>query len=532
MDSTRFYTKQEASAERRAFYDRLKTQNAAPLWEVLGDLVRTDPRTACVPTLWRYDEVRPFIMEAGALITAEEAERRVLILENPGFSGGSRVTQSLYAGLQLILPGEIAHSHRHATSALRFVLEGEGAYTAVDGERVTMKPGDFILTPSWTYHDHGNPGSDPVVWLDGLDIPDHELLRHELRRALPRQVAAGRAPRRRRAGPLRIRHAAARIQAAAAVGADGGLSVRAKPRRARTLMAKSEPPDPRHGVKMQYTNPATGGYPAADDRRVPAAAAERLRGPAVPIDRRDRVLRRRRQRLEHDRRSHVHVGQARHLRRAVLASRRAQRARGVGAVQLFRSSRTEGLGVMARRDLVVCLGRLVIALTHCARCCCDRSEARPSAATGRCTTTTSPARATRRSRRSTRATSARWRRPGRTSWARIERPARSPADPSSRRSWWRGVMYVAASDRVVALEPDTGKETWRYTLKNGAPSRRGVTYWPGDADAPAPDLRHVRAAAHRPERRDRRSSATAFGKAARSTWWRRTTRRRRCTRTC
>jgi gentisate 1,2-dioxygenase len=95
----------------------------------------------------------------------------VLILENPGFSGGSRVTQSLYAGLQLILPGEIAHSHRHATSALRFVLEGEGAYTAVDGERVTMKPGDFILTPSWTYHDHGNPGSDPVVWLDGLDIP-------------------------------------------------------------------------------------------------------------------------------------------------------------------------------------------------------------------------------------------------------------------------------------------------------------------------------------------------------------------------
>src|SRR5262245_24615144 len=133
MDSTRFYNKQEASDERLAFYNRLKMRNAAPLWEVLGDLVRTDPRTACTPALWRYDEVRPFIMEAGALITAEEAERRVLILENPGFSGGSRITQSLYAGLQLILPGEIAHSHRHATSALRFVLEGEGAYTAVDG---------------------------------------------------------------------------------------------------------------------------------------------------------------------------------------------------------------------------------------------------------------------------------------------------------------------------------------------------------------------------------------------------------------
>ena len=130
MESTTFYTKQEASAERKAFYARLKTQNAAPLWEVLGDLVRSDPRTACVPTLWRYDDVRPLIKEAGAIITAEEAERRVLILENPGFSGGSRITQSLYAGLQLILPGEIAPSHRHSQSALRLIVEGSGAVAA------------------------------------------------------------------------------------------------------------------------------------------------------------------------------------------------------------------------------------------------------------------------------------------------------------------------------------------------------------------------------------------------------------------
>src|SRR5882757_7478012 len=161
----------DSSAERSDFYARLRGKSAAPLWEVLSDIVRKDPRTAVQAALWRYEEMRPFIAEAGRMITAEEAERRVLILENPGFSGGSRITQSLYAGLQLILPGEIAHSHRHATSALRFVLEGEGAYTAVDGERVTMKPGDFILTPSWTYHDHGNLGDAPVVWLDGLDIP-------------------------------------------------------------------------------------------------------------------------------------------------------------------------------------------------------------------------------------------------------------------------------------------------------------------------------------------------------------------------
>ena len=233
MDSTTFYTKKEASAERRAFYDRLKAQNAAPLWEVLGDLVRDRSADGVRSNALALRRVRPFMMEAGSIITAEEAERRVLILENPGFSGGSRVTQSLYAGLQLILPGEVAHSHRHATSALRFVLEGEGAYTAVDGERVTMKPGDFILTPSWTYHDHGNPGSDPRRLARRPGHPDHELLRHELRGALSRQVAAGRAARGRRARPLRFGDAAARIQGAPSVGADGGVFVRAKPRRAR-----------------------------------------------------------------------------------------------------------------------------------------------------------------------------------------------------------------------------------------------------------------------------------------------------------
>jgi gentisate 1,2-dioxygenase len=159
------------TVERQEFYSRLQAKSAAPLWEVLSDIVRRDPRTSVQAALWKYDEMRPFIMEAGRLITAEEAERRVLILENPGLAGRSGITQSLYAGLQLIMPGEHAHRHRHTASALRFILEGSGAYTSVDGERLSMKPGDFILTPFWSYHDHGNPGSEPVVWLDGLDIP-------------------------------------------------------------------------------------------------------------------------------------------------------------------------------------------------------------------------------------------------------------------------------------------------------------------------------------------------------------------------
>src|SRR4051812_17502211 len=166
-----FYAKPETSPEREAFTGRLDQKNAAPLWNVLGSIVPREPQTPCVPALWRYEELRPLLMEAGRLITAEEAERRVLMLENPGLRHASRITQSLYAGLQLILPGEVARTHRHTAAALRLVIEGQGAYTAVDGERATMHPGDFILTPSWTYHDHGNPGNEPVVWLDGLDIP-------------------------------------------------------------------------------------------------------------------------------------------------------------------------------------------------------------------------------------------------------------------------------------------------------------------------------------------------------------------------
>ena len=260
MDSTTFYTKPEASAERREFYARLKTQNAAPLWEVLGDLVRSDPRTACVPTLWRYDDVRPLIKEAGTIITAEEAERRVLILENPGFSGGSRITQSLYAGLQLILPGEIAHSHRHATSALRFVLEGDGAYTSVDGERVTMKPGDFILTPSWTYHDHGNPGSDPVVWLDGLDIPivnmfDTSFAERHPDKSQPVARLEGDALARYGSAMLPLEYKAPRPSAPMV------SYPYTRSRGALEQLAKSGALDAQHGVKMQYVNPATGGYP-------------------------------------------------------------------------------------------------------------------------------------------------------------------------------------------------------------------------------------------------------------------------------
>ena len=118
---------------RRDFYERIGSLSMAPLWESLHQLVPPAPAPKYAAAAWDYDKVRPFLMESGALITAKEAVRRVLILENPSMPGSACITPTLYAGLQLILPGEVAPSHRHTQSALRFIVEGEGAYTAVDG---------------------------------------------------------------------------------------------------------------------------------------------------------------------------------------------------------------------------------------------------------------------------------------------------------------------------------------------------------------------------------------------------------------
>ena len=157
--------------EREAFYRKIDGENLTALWTVMSDLVTPEPKSACRPHLWRFDVIRDYMTEAGKLITAKEAERRVLILENPGLRGQSKITTSLYAGVQMVVPGDVAPAHRHSQSALRFVLEGKGAHTAVDGERTAMEPGDFIITPSMTWHDHSNETDQPMFWLDGLDIP-------------------------------------------------------------------------------------------------------------------------------------------------------------------------------------------------------------------------------------------------------------------------------------------------------------------------------------------------------------------------
>ncbi len=161
----------EVTPERARYYERIRDHGLSPLWMVFNQLISREPKSQCRPHLWQYEVLKPLLMEAGELITAREAERRVLILENPGMPDSGRITTSLYAGLQLVLPGEVAPAHRHSQSALRFVVDGDGAYTAVNGERTLMSPGDFVITPPWAWHDHGNESDRPMIWMDGLDIP-------------------------------------------------------------------------------------------------------------------------------------------------------------------------------------------------------------------------------------------------------------------------------------------------------------------------------------------------------------------------
>lgn len=244
--------------DRAAFYDRIAPSSLAPLWEVLHGLVPKEPQPKAVPHVWHYDDVRPYVMESGDLITAKEAERRVLILVNPGLEGQSRITQSLYAGLQLILPGEVAPSHRHTASALRFVIEGSGAFTAVDGERTTMRPGDFVITPSWTWHDHGNDSDEPMVWMDGLDIPIVNLMDTSFAESYPED-----------AQPLSIPEGDSLARYGAGLLPDGYEAVHKtspifnypydRTRAALEKMRAHDEWDPCQGLKMVYVNPVDGG---------------------------------------------------------------------------------------------------------------------------------------------------------------------------------------------------------------------------------------------------------------------------------
>ncbi len=238
----------------RDYLNQLQEAGVAPLWPMMRNVLPHDrPNPKTEPGVWPYQTLRPLLMRAGELTPVEKAERRVLVLSDPGRGvGAMQATSSIYLGMQLLLPGEAAPAHKHTPSAVRIVVEGEGGYTVVDGERLPMEEGDLVMTPGGDWHDHGHDGDDPVVWLDALDLPlfvylegsyavegELQAQRNRPDASLMEYAAAGMVPSRMRNRPVR-RYPMMRYPWAAAKAA------------LRALAEHGEP------AELDYVNPETG----------------------------------------------------------------------------------------------------------------------------------------------------------------------------------------------------------------------------------------------------------------------------------
>jgi gentisate 1,2-dioxygenase len=162
----------EDTPELETYYRELEREELGALWTVANEIEPWYPQPKSMPMLWRWKSVEPFVRRAATLVSAEKAARRVVMLVNPGRKEWSAAAGLLYTGVQIMNPGEFTSAHRHQASALRFVMEGRGAYTVVDGERLSLGARDLVLTPNGTWHDHGVAADGTqCVWQDGLDIP-------------------------------------------------------------------------------------------------------------------------------------------------------------------------------------------------------------------------------------------------------------------------------------------------------------------------------------------------------------------------
>jgi gentisate 1,2-dioxygenase len=160
------------SPELRALYQGFADQHLIPLWTQLGDLMPMHPKPKAVPHIWKWSKLLPLAEASGALVpVGRGGERRAIGLANPGLGGNAYVSPTLWAAIQYLGPKETAPEHRHSQNAFRFVVEGEGVWTVINGDPVRMSRGDLLLTPGWSFHGHHNSSDQPMAWIDGLDIP-------------------------------------------------------------------------------------------------------------------------------------------------------------------------------------------------------------------------------------------------------------------------------------------------------------------------------------------------------------------------
>jgi gentisate 1,2-dioxygenase len=225
---------QSSQEELQDYYTQLRAQHVTPAW--IGGGVSLEPQSKAVPYLWHWCDLRPQAMRATELVGTQQAERRVLRLTNPELPGMS-ASNTLVANIQIVMPGEIARAHRHSAAALRLIIEGGGGYTVVNGERVPMYPGDLVLTPNWSWHDHANDTDAPMIWLDGLDTP------------LVRLLEAG----------FYEEYDQERQDFGAAVNASQWHYPFSEMRTALQRLAAADPDGTENGIMLEYKNRLTGG---------------------------------------------------------------------------------------------------------------------------------------------------------------------------------------------------------------------------------------------------------------------------------
>lgn len=168
MATTRFHASEDPELD--ALYADVAEADLQPLW-LQGNLLPTAPNRL-TPHLWRWKTLKHLAERSGDLVGIDRGgDRRVLALAHPDLQGRPFTTHTMWGAVQYLGAGELAPAHRHSPAAIRFVLEGSGVWTLVNGDPILMEPGDLVLTPSYNWHEHHNPGATPMIWFDGLDLP-------------------------------------------------------------------------------------------------------------------------------------------------------------------------------------------------------------------------------------------------------------------------------------------------------------------------------------------------------------------------
>ncbi|MBI3939573.1 MAG: cupin domain-containing protein [Acidobacteria bacterium] len=166
-----------SDSELARLYDDMAREHLTPLWKLESSILPPVPCPKSVAWLWKWKELFDVASRSGRLVTIERGgDRRAVALSNPGLGGAPYATPTLWAAVQWLNGHEVAPAHRHTAQAVRFIIDGRGGYSTVQGDKVYLGRGDMVINPPWYWHDHGSDADEPTIWMDGLDIPLNNYL--------------------------------------------------------------------------------------------------------------------------------------------------------------------------------------------------------------------------------------------------------------------------------------------------------------------------------------------------------------------